>query len=58
MRYILRGIGKPYEDCYRPHISCCRLTPKEKFICVADLSTSNYKVYEIDKITKKIKLYK
>lgn len=44
-----KGLGKPYEDSYRPHVSCCKLTPFEKFLCVADLSVNNYKVYEIDR---------
>lgn len=44
-----KGMGKPYEDSYRPHVSCCKLTPFERFLCVADLSQNNYKVYEIDR---------
>lgn len=51
---FFKGMGKPYEDSYRPHVSCCKLTPFEKFLCVADLSVSNYKVYEVDRVEKKL----
>ncbi len=46
---FFKGMGKPYEDSYRPHVSCCKLTPFEKFLCVADLSQNNYIVYDIDR---------
>ncbi|MDO5696223.1 MAG: beta-propeller fold lactonase family protein [Eubacteriales bacterium] len=45
----LKGLGKPYEENYRPHVSCCKLTPFEKYLCVADLSVDNYKVYAINR---------
>lgn len=49
---FFKGIGRPYDDSYRPHVSCCKLTPFDKFLCVADLSVSNYKVYEVDRNCK------
>lgn len=44
-----KGIGMPYEENYRPHISCAVLTPFERYLCVSDLSVDNYKVYKINK---------
>ena len=45
----MKGLGKPYEDNYRPHVSCCKLTPFERYLCVADLSVDNYKVYAVNR---------
>lgn len=52
---FFKGMGKPYEENYRPHVSCCKLTPFEKYLCVADLSENNYKVYAIDRQAGKLR---
>lgn len=49
-----KGTGRPYEENYRPHISCAVLTPFGRYLCVSDLSSDNYKVYKVDKTHGKL----
>lgn len=51
-----KGLGSVAERNFRPHISCSRLTPDEKFLMVADLGIDQIKVYRFDKKEGKIAL--
>ena len=51
-----KGIGSIAERNFRPHISCARLTPDEKFLCVADLGIDQIKVFRFNKETGHIRL--
>ena len=41
-----RGLGSIAERTFRPHTSCVRLTPDEKYLLVADLGIDQIKVFE------------
>ncbi|HIZ44628.1 MAG TPA: lactonase family protein [Firmicutes bacterium] len=43
-----KGIGSIAERNFRPHISCSRLTPDEKFLCVVDLGIDQIKIFRFD----------
>lgn len=49
-----KGLGSVAERNFRPHVSCARLTPDEKFLMVADLGIDQIKVYRFDKKEGKI----
>lgn len=51
-----KGLGSVAERNYRPHVSCSRLTPDEKFLMVADLGIDQIKIYRFDKGEGKITL--
>ncbi|MCI8551321.1 MAG: lactonase family protein [Lachnospiraceae bacterium] len=51
-----KGIGSIAERNFRPHISCSRLTPDEKFLCAANLGIDQIKIFRFNKDTGKIKL--
>ena len=51
-----KGIGSIAERNFRPHISCSRLTPDEKFLCVADLGIDQIKVFRFNKELGTLKL--
>lgn len=44
-----KGLGSVAERNYRPHVSCSRLTPDERFLMVADLGIDQIKIYRFDK---------
>lgn len=44
-----QGLGSVAERNFRPHISCTRLTPDQKFIMVADLGIDQVKIYRHQK---------
>lgn len=44
-----KGLGSVAERNFRPHVSCARLTPDEKFLMVSDLGIDQIKVYRFDK---------
>ena len=43
-----RGVGSVAERNFSPHITCVRLTPDEKYLCVADPGIDQVKVYRFD----------
>ena len=43
-----KGLGSVAERNFRPHVSCARLTPDEKYLMVADLGIDQVKVYRFD----------
>lgn len=52
-----KGIGSVAERNFRPHISNATLTPDEKLLCVCDLGIDQIKLYEVNKVTGKLRLY-
>lgn len=40
-----QGLGSVAERNFRPHVSCTRLTPDQKYIMVADLGIDQVKIY-------------
>lgn len=51
-----KGLGSVAERNFRPHVSCARLTPDEKFLMVADLGIDQIKIYRFDKTEGRIML--
>lgn len=51
-----KGLGSVAERNFRPHVSCARLTPDERFLMVADLGIDQIKVYRFDKNEGRIML--
>lgn len=51
-----QGLGSVAERNYRPHVSCTRLTPDGRFLCVADLGIDQVKVYKFEQRTGEIQL--
>ena len=51
-----KGLGSVAERSFRPHVSCSRLTPDERFLMVADLGIDQIKVYLFDHKDGKITL--
>ena len=51
-----KGLGSVAERNFRPHVSCSRMTPDEKFLMVADLGIDQVKVYRFDKKEGRITL--
>ena len=51
-----KGLGSVAERSFRPHVSCSRLTPDERFLMVADLGIDQIKVYRFDHKDGKITL--
>jgi len=51
-----KGVGSVAERNFRPHVSCSRLSPDEKFLMVADLGIDQIKVYRFNKKEGKITL--
>lgn len=49
-----KGLGSVAERTYRPHVSCSRLTPDEKYLMVADLGIDQIKVYRFDRAEGRI----
>ena len=43
-----KGLGSVAERNFRPHVSCTRRTPDNKFIMVADLGIDQVKIYRFD----------
>jgi len=43
-----QGIGSIAERNFRPHVRCARLTPDEKYLCVADSGIDQIKIYEFN----------
>jgi len=51
-----KGMGSIAERTFRPHITCARLTPDEKFLTVCDVGIDQVKVYEFNHTSGKLKL--
>lgn len=49
-----KGLGSVAERNFKPHVSCSRLTPDEKFLMVSDLGIDQIKVYRFDKTEGRI----
>ena len=51
-----RGIGSLAERNFQPHLSCVRMTPDQKFLCVANLGIDQIKAFRFDQDSGRIKL--
>lgn len=51
-----KGMGSIAERNFRPHITCFRLTPDQKFVLACDMGIDQVKVYGFDYKRGKIKL--
>jgi len=49
-----KGLGSVAERTFRPHVSCCRMTPDRQFIMVADLGIDQVKVYRFSENDKEL----
>lgn len=45
------GLGSIADRNFRPHVSCCKLTPDEEILCVCDPGIDQIKLYEFNKNT-------
>jgi 6-phosphogluconolactonase len=50
------GLGSVAERNFRPHVSCCVLTPDEEILCVCDPGIDQVKLYEFNKTTGSLRL--
>lgn len=50
------GMGSVAEKNFRPHVSCVKFTPDEKFLCAVDYGLDQVKVYSFDHESGVIKL--
>lgn len=51
-----KGMGSIAERNFRPHITCARLTPDQKFLVACDVGIDQVKLYGFDYANGKIKL--
>ncbi|MFV0465191.1 MAG: lactonase family protein [Lachnospiraceae bacterium] len=52
-----KGIGKSIaERNSRPHVTCVKVTPDQKYVCAVDCGLDQVKVYRIDYEMKKLRL--
>lgn len=51
-----KGMGSIAERNFRPHITCFRLTPDQKFLVACDVGIDQVKIYSFNYKTGKIKL--
>jgi 6-phosphogluconolactonase len=42
------GMGSVAEKNFRPHVSCVKFTPDEKFLCAVDYGLDQVKIYKFD----------
>ena len=52
-----QGLGSVAERNFRPHVSCAMPTPDGKYLCVVDNGIDQIKLYTVDPVTGKLKLY-
>lgn len=52
-----RGLGSVAERNFRPHVSCAMPTPDGKYLCVVDNGIDQIKLYKVNPINGKLKLY-
>lgn len=50
------GMGSVAEKNFRPHVSCVKFTPDEKFLCAVDYGLDQVKVYKFDHNTGELRL--
>lgn len=48
-----RGQGAINERCFRPHVSCVRVTPDNKFVCAVDEALDQIIIYKINPVSQK-----
>lgn len=51
-----KGLGSVAERNFRPHISCVRMTPDQKYLCVVDNGVDHVNLYRLDHKTGKLNL--
>ena len=52
-----KGLGSVAERNFRPHVSCTMPTPDGKYLCVVDNGIDQIKLYTVNPLTGKLKLY-
>lgn len=52
-----KGLGSVAERNFRPHISCVMPTPDGKYLCVVDNGIDHIKLYTVNPVSGKLKLY-
>jgi len=51
-----KGLGSVAERNFRPHVSCVRPTPDNKYLCAVDNGIDQIKLYKIDKKRNRLEL--
>lgn len=51
-----QGIGSVAERNFRPHVTCVRPTPDNKYLCAVDNGIDQVKLYRINKVKNKLEL--
>lgn len=51
-----KGLGSAAERNFRPHVSCVRPTPDNKYLCAVDNGIDQIKVYRVNERTGKLDL--
>ena len=51
-----KGLGSVGERNFRPHVSCVRPTPDNKYLCAVDNGIDQMKIYRINSRTKRLEL--
>ena len=51
-----KGLGSVGERNFRPHVSCVRPTPDNKYLCAVDNGIDQVKIYRINKMRDKLEL--
>ncbi|MCI5481053.1 MAG: lactonase family protein [Lachnospiraceae bacterium] len=51
-----KGLGSVAERNFRPHISCVKMTPDQKYLCAVDNGIDHVNVYRLDHRTGKLNL--
>ena len=51
-----KGLGSVAEQNFRPHISCVKMTPDQKYLCAVDNGIDHVNVYRLDHRTGKLNL--
>lgn len=54
--FYTTGLGSVSETNLRPHLSCARLTPEGKYLCVADPGIDQVKIFKFNHASGRIKL--
>ena len=54
--YYDKGSGSIAERNFQPHLSCVRLTPDQKYLCVANLGVDQIKIFRFNCETGRVKL--
>lgn len=50
-----RGQGALVERCFRPHVTCVRITPDNRFLCAVDEALDQVVIYSLDDKFSKLK---